>query len=53
MTQSNPINKPAGIQCSKTCVKRPLKNRQTKDLNDNLMKAESIAELFCNTFDLH
>ena len=33
---------------SKTCVKRPLKNRQNKDLNDkingSLMKVESIAE---------
>ena len=35
---------------SKTCVKRPLKNRQNKDLNDNgsLMKAKSIAE--CGRF---
>ena len=34
------------IQYSKTCVKRPLKNRQNKDLYDNgsLMKGESIAE---------
>ena len=43
---------------SKTCVKRPLKNRQTKILmtNGSLMKAKSIAECFgafCNTFDLH
>ena len=32
--------------CSKTCVKRPLKNRQNKDLNDKwwLMKVECIAE---------
>ena len=31
---------------SKTCVKRPLKNRQNKDLNDkcSLMKVKSIAE---------
>ena len=31
---------------SKTFVKRPLKNRQNKDLNDNgsLMKVKSIAE---------
>ena len=31
---------------SKTCLKRPLKNRQNKDLNDNgsLMQVESIAE---------
>ena len=47
---------------TKTCLKRPLKNRQNKDLNDkdlngSLMKVESIAECslgaFCNTFDLH
>ena len=32
---------------SKTCFKRPLKNRQNKglnDKNDSLMKVESIAE---------
>ena len=44
---------------SKTCLKRPLKNRQKKILttNGSLMKVESIAECslgaFCNTFDLH
>ena len=48
---------------SKTYVKRPLKDRQNKDLNDNwlLMKVKSIAKVlqnaplgaFCNTFDLH
>ena len=48
---------------SKTCLQRPLKNRQNKDLNDkingSLMKVKSIAECspwsnnFCNTFDLH
>ena len=44
---------------SKTCLKRSLKNRQTKVLktNGSLMKVESIAECslgaFCNTFDLH
>ena len=32
---------------SKTCLKRPLKNRQTKILvtNGSLMKIESVAEL--------
>ena len=29
---------------SKTCVKRPLKNRQNKIMNGRLMKVESIAE---------
>ena len=47
---------------SKTCVKRPLKNRQKKifKTNGSLMKVENIAECspaslgaFCNTFDLH
>ena len=44
---------------SKTCLKRPLKNRWNKGLKDNgsLMKVESIVECslgaFCNTFDLH
>ena len=44
---------------SKTCLKRPLNNRQNKGLktNGSLMKVESIAECslgaFCNTFDLH
>ena len=44
---------------SKTCLKRPLKNRQTKALttNGSLMKVEGVAECslgaFCNTFDLH
>ena len=35
-------------QYSKTCVKRPLKNRQNKGLmtNGSLMKVESIAEGF-------
>ena len=37
---------------SKICVKRPLKNRQNKDLNNNccLMKVESIAE--CSTWSI-
>ena len=37
---------------SKTCVKRPLKDRQNKDLNDNwlLMKVKSIAE--CSTWSI-
>ena len=44
---------------SKTCLKRPLKNRQNMVLrtNGSLMKVKSIAECclgaFCNTFDLH
>ena len=44
---------------SKTCLKRPLKNRQTKVLktNGSVMKVEKFAECslgaFCNTFDLH
>ena len=41
---------------SKTCLKRPFKNRQQMTLmtNDSLMKVESVAEwAFCNTFDLH
>ena len=44
---------------SKTCVKRPLKHRQNKDLmtNGSLMKVESIAECFmgafCYALDLH
>ena len=44
---------------SKTCVKRPLKNRHTNILSTNgiLMKVISVAECslgaFCNTFDLH
>ena len=50
---------------SKTCVKWPLKNKQTKILmtNGSLMKVKSIADCspwstlqrgaFCNTFDLH
>ena len=40
---------------SKTCVKRHSKITITKILmtNGSLMKAESIAEAFCNTFDLH
>ena len=43
----------------KTCLKRPLENRQNKDqkANGRLMKVESNAECslgaFCNTFDLH
>ena len=44
---------------SKTCVKRPLKNKQNKGIKTigSLIKVESIAECslgaFCNTFDLH
>ena len=42
---------------SKTCLKRPLKNRQIKFLmtNGSLIKVESIAPIgaFCNTFNLH
>ena len=44
---------------SKTCLKRPLKNRKTKVLTENgsLMKVQSIAECsigaLCNMFDLH
>ena len=46
---------------NKTCLKRPLKNRQNESLkhkiNGSLMKVESIAECsvgaFCNTLDLH
>ena len=43
---------------SKTCVKRPLKNRQNKDLNDKWWPNEGqkycrIKGAFCNTFDLH
>ena len=38
-------------------VKRPLKNRQNKDLNDELLPNEGrkYAQIgaFCNTFDLH
>ena len=36
----------ASILYSKSCLKRPIKNRQNKDLNDNssLMQVESIAE---------
>ena len=43
------------FQYSKTCLNRPLKNKQNKDLitNGSLMKVESISEAFCNTFDLH
>ena len=40
---------------SKTCLKRPLKNRQKQrsylKTNGCLMEVKSIA--FCNTFDLH
>ena len=34
------------VSTRKTCVKRPVKNRQNKDLNDkcSLMKVKSIAE---------
>ena len=54
-------NAPFGAFCkySKTCVKRPLKNRQNKDLlaNGSLMKVESVAECslwnILQTFDLH
>ena len=41
------ISNASNITYSKTCVKRLLKNRQNKDLNDkwnSLMKVESIAE---------
>ena len=44
---------------SKTCLKRPLKNRYNKDLNDKLMLNEGQkycrmlhSGAFCNTFDL-
>ena len=39
---------------SKTCVKRPFKNRENKDLNDG-QKYRKNAPMgaFCNTFDLH
>ena len=38
---------------SKTCVKRPLKNRQNKDLNDkcSLMNVERIAECSLGPFE--
>ena len=45
---------------SKTCVKRPLKNRQNKDLYDKWKLNEGRKVLqnaplgaLCNTFDLH
>ena len=38
---------------SKTCVKRPLKNRQNKDLNDKSKLNEGQSIAFYNTFDLH
>ena len=46
-------------KCSNNCVKRPLKNRETKILmtNSTLIKVESIADApigtFCSTSDLH
>ena len=43
--QQNQLVKFNLLTYSKTCLKRQLKNRQNKDLNDgNLMKVESIAE---------
>ena len=46
------------LKYSKTCVKRPLKNRQNLDLNDKWKLNEGrkncrMLEAFCNTFDLH
>ena len=45
---------------SKTCVKRPLINRQNRDLNDKwqLNEGRKYCRMlpfgaFCNTFDLH
>ena len=43
---------------SKTCLERPLKNRQNVSKTDgSIMQVESIVECslgaFCNTFDLH
>ena len=45
---------------SKTCVKRPLKNRQNQDPYDKWQVNEGRKycripprEAFCNTFDLH
>ena len=42
----NPLSTSFLCKYSKTCVKRPLKNRQNKDINDKwyLMKVKSIAE---------
>ena len=42
------------VRYSKTCVKRPLKNRQNKDLNDKWLLNEG--QKYCRmlpTFDLH
>ena len=47
------------LKYSKNCLKRSLKNRQTKviKINGSLIKVKSIAECslgaFCNTFYLH
>ena len=38
------------IQYSKTCVKRPLKKRQNKDLNDNLQLSEG--QQYCRMLPL-
>ena len=53
------VTKIVNIEYSKTCLKRPLKNRQNNDLETigSFMKVKSFAECslgaFCNTFDLH
>ena len=39
------------LSYSKACVKRPLKKRQNKDLNDKWSKI--LQNAFYNTFDLH
>ena len=48
------------VLCSKTCAKRPLENRQNKDLNDKwkLNEGHKYCRMlplgeFCITFDLH
>ena len=53
---SMPRVEEVGVRYSKTCVKRPLKNRQNKDHNDNgnLTKVEVLQNVtFCNSFDLY
>ena len=43
--KNSPIVFKGKLIYSKTCVKRPIKNRQNKNLNDkDLMKVKSIAE---------
>ena len=39
----------------KTCLKRPLKKDKTNILmtNGGIVKFKSIADAFCNNFDLH